>query len=169
MRDQARIKPYEPNVFFEDNQSNRLLVENTVARGQLRADEHRYTGQVDGQPVDTFPFPIEPEDLERGRQRYEAFCAPCHGLSGYGNGVVVDRGFPAPQSFHIDRLRESPAGYYFNVITNGFGRMYPYDYRIEPDDRWRIIAYIRALQLSQNAQVEDVPADQLPQLEGAQR
>ncbi len=168
MRDQARYEPYEASLFFNDGQSARQLPPNTVARGQLRADEHRYTGKSEGEHVDTFPFPITQEDLERGQQQYNVFCAPCHALSGDGNGIVVQRGFPAPPSLHTDRLRDAPVGHYFDVITNGFGRMYPYDYRIKPDDRWRIIAYIRALQLSQNAQIDDIPAEELQELQGAQ-
>lgn len=165
MRDQFRYEPYERSTFFADGQSARQPVPNTVARGQLQSDAQFYTGKDGDQPVDELPFPATREVLERGRQRYNVFCTPCHGLAGDGNGVVVQRGFPAPPSLHQDRLRAAPVGYYFDVITNGFGRMYPYDYRIPEEDRWAIVAYIRALQLSQNAQLDDLPAEERQRLE----
>ncbi|HEX6288779.1 MAG TPA: cytochrome c [Herpetosiphonaceae bacterium] len=167
MRDQYRYEPYERSTFFADRQSSRQPVANTVARGQLRPDAQLTTGKDGDQLVNELPFPATREVLERGQQRYNVFCAPCHGLSGNGNGVVVQRGFPAPPSLHQDRLRDAPVGHYFDVITNGFGRMYPYDYRIPVEDRWAIVAYIRALQLSQNAQIEDVPPEERQQLQGA--
>ncbi|MDW8167442.1 MAG: cytochrome c [Acidobacteriota bacterium] len=120
-------------------------------------DEHLYTGKVRGQLAETFPFPITRSILERGRERYDIFCAPCHGRDGYGEGMIVQRGFRQPSSFHTDRLRQAPVGYFFDVITNGFGTMYSYASRIPPEDRWAIVAYIRALQLSQNARLQDVP------------
>jgi hypothetical protein len=168
MYHQPRYDPLEPSEFFPDGKSARDLVPGTVARGQLDADGQFYTEQSNGEPVDAFPFPISREDLERGQDRYNVFCAPCHGLAGYGNGMIVQRGFSPPPSFHSDRLRDAPLGRYFDVITNGFGRMYAYGYRVAPDDRWRIIAYIRALQLSQNATLEDVPAQERQELQGAQ-
>ena len=125
------------------------------------------SGQGGGTPVDTFPYPVTRDILDRGQVRYNTFCAPCHAITGYGDGMIVQRGFSAPPSFHTERLREAPVGYYFDVITNGFGRMYAYGSRITPADRWAIIAYIRALQLSQNATIEDVPADERQQLQGA--
>jgi len=167
MRDQFRYEPLEQSTFFEDGESARQPVPNTVARGQLRDDAVFYTGQDGDEPVAEMPVAVTQELLERGQGRYNAFCAPCHGLAGNGDGTVVRRGFPAPPSLHIDRLRDAPVGYFFDVITNGFGRMYPYDYRVQPADRWAIIAYIRALQLSQNATLDDVPAEERQQLEGA--
>jgi cytochrome c len=104
-----------------------------------------------------FPFPITHEDLERGRQRYNIYCTPCHDYTGSGRGMIVQRGFPTPPSYHIDRLRQAPVGHFFDVMTNGYGSMYSYASRIEPEDRWRIAAYIRALQLSQHASLQDVP------------
>ena len=111
-----------------------------------------------------FPFPITHEDLERGRQRYNIYCTPCHDYTGSGRGVIVMRGFPPPPSYHMDRLRAAPVGHFFDVMTNGFGSMYSYASRIEPEDRWRIAAYIRVLQLSQHATLQDVPEAQRQKL-----
>ena len=118
-----------------------------------------------GALMDKYPFPITQEVLLRGQERYEIYCAPCHGRTGYGDGMVVRRGFSQPPSYHQERLREAPAGHYFDVITNGFGAMYQYADRIRPEDRWAIVAYIRALQLSQDASINDVPAAEREQLE----
>jgi hypothetical protein len=294
MRDQSRIKPYEQSEFFPDGESARPLVPGTVARGELRTDEHFYTGTTGGAttgdtedsgdqggggggssegggggvtppsggqgggtpgdpattggtgdtggtgeagaggaqggappvggqgggtagdpttggtgqdtgtgggttggdggttgqgggeqggtgeqggaaqggggratPVDTFPYPITREILERGQERYNIFCAPCHALTGNGDGMIVARGFSPPPSFHTDRLRDAPVGHFYDVITNGYGRMYSYAARVYPTDRWAIVAYIRALQLSQNATIEDVPPEERQGLEGA--
>jgi len=139
-----------------------------VARGQLRLDELYYTGRENGVVVDKFPFPITKADLERGRERFNVYCTPCHDYTGSGNGMIVQRGFPQPPSYHIQRLREAPAGHFFEVMTNGFGEMYSYAARIEPADRWRIAAYIRVLQASQSARIEDVPAADRAQLAQAQ-
>lgn len=157
MHNQPRYKPLGGSAFFEDGRASRPLVEGTVPRGYARTDAHFYTGKVNGRLVETFPFPITRQILERGRERYDIFCAPCHGRDGYGEGMIVQRGFRQPPSFHTDRLRRAPVGHFFDVITNGFGTMYSYASRIPPEDRWAIIAYIRALQLSQNATLEDVP------------
>lgn len=157
MHQQPKYLPYEPTTFFDDGRSERPVVEGTVARGHLRLDELLYTGKVNGVVADQFPFPITREDLERGRQRYNIYCTPCHDYTGGGHGIVVQRGFPAPPSYHIDRLRQAPAGHFFDVMTNGYGSMYSYASRIEPEDRWRIAAYIRVLQLSQHATLQDVP------------
>ncbi len=160
MYDQPKENPYDASVFFKDGKSARPLVVGTIARGELRADRHLFVGKTqDLKPVDTFPFPIDGPILERGRERYMIFCSPCHGAVGDGKGMIVQRGFSPPPSFHTDRLREEPVGHYFHVITNGFGAMYPYASRIRPDDRWAIIAYVRALQLSRNARLDDLPPD----------
>ncbi len=135
-----------------------------MARGELHDDPHLYTGRVNGALVTTFPFPVSREVLERGRDRYNIFCAPCHDRVGNGNGMIVRRGFRAPPSFHIDRLRQAPVGHYFDVITNGFGAMPDYAAQIPAHDRWAVIAYIRALQLSQRATPADVPPAVLKQL-----
>lgn len=154
---QPKYLPYEQTDFFSDGRSERQPVPGTVARGQLRVDELFYTGRENGVVVDKFPFAITRADLERGRERYNVYCTPCHDYTGSGLGMIVQRGFPQPPSYHIQRLRDAPAGHFFEVMTNGFGAMYSYAARVEPADRWRIAAYIRVLQLSQNATVQDVP------------
>ncbi len=157
MADQPRYKPLAKSSFFGDGRSARPLVEGTVARGHLLADEHFSFGKSGGALVRTFPFPVTLEVLQRGRERYDIFCAVCHGRAGNGDGMVVRRGFRPPPSFHIERLREAPVGHFFDVISNGFGAMPDYAEQIPAKDRWAITAYIRALQLSQNARLEDVP------------
>lgn len=154
---QPKYLPYAKTDFFADGRSERQPVPGTVARGQLRVDELFYTGRENGVVVDKFPFPITRADLERGRERYDIYCTPCHDYTGSGRGMIVQRGFPQPPSYHIQRLREAPVGHFYEVITNGFGAMYSYAARVEPADRWRIAAYIRVLQLSQNAKIDDVP------------
>jgi mono/diheme cytochrome c family protein len=130
----------------------------------MRTDELKYTGRVNGVVADQFPFPVTREVLERGRARYNIYCSPCHDYTGSGRGMIVQRGFPPPPSYHIERLRQAPAGHFFEVMTNGFGAMYSYSGRITPEDRWAIVAYIRALQLSQHATLDDVPAEARQQL-----
>jgi len=154
---QPKYLPYAKTDFFPDGRSERQPVPGTVARGQLRVDELFYTGRENGVVVDKFPFTITRADLERGRERYNVYCTPCHDYAGGGRGMIVQRGFPQPPSYHIQRLRDAPVGHFYEVITNGFGAMYSYAARIEPADRWRIAAYIRVLQLSQNAKIDDVP------------
>ncbi len=168
MHVQPKYKPLEPSSFFEDGRSERPAVPGTVARGQLRVDEHLYTGKVNGVDVDTFPFPITRQDLERGRERFNIYCSPCHDRTGEGKGMIVQRGFPPPPSYHIDRLRQAPVGHFFDVMTNGYGTMYSYAARVSPEDRWRIAAYVRALQLGQSATMNDVPENERPQLMGQQ-
>ena len=168
MDQQPKFKPLDPSPFFGDGRSARAPVADTVARGDLRLDDHLYTGKVHGKDVETFPYPITADILARGQQRYNIFCAVCHGRVGDGQGMVVKRGFPAPPSYHADRLRQAPVGHYFDVITNGYGRMYSYAERIPVKDRWAIIAYIRALQLSQNASLSDLPAKDQAELESHQ-
>ncbi len=164
MHDQPRYRPLGESDFFADGQMSRPLVPGTVPRGSLKEDAHFYTGMVEGRRAETFPFPITKEELARGRERYNISCTPCHGVLGDGEGMVVKRGFRHPPSFHIERLRQEPVGHFFDVITNGFGAMPSHADQISPRDRWLIIAYIRALQLSQNAKLEDVPADKRGQL-----
>ena len=166
MHDQPRFETLEASTFFEDGQSARPLTAGTVARGHLRRDEHFYAGKSDGVLADTFPFPVNREVLARGRERFDIFCSPCHGRVGTGRGIVVRRGFRSPPSFHIPRLREAPAGHFFDAITNGFGGMASYASRISPEDRWAIVAYVRALQLSQNATLAEVPAEERSKLTG---
>jgi len=157
MHDQPRFKPLARSDFFSDHRSARPLLPGTVARGQLREDTLFFTGKEGREFTKTLPLPVTADLLARGRTQFQIFCAPCHGRVGRGDGMVVQRGFRKPPSYHIDRLRESPVGYYFDVITNGFGAMSDYAAQVEVKDRWAIVAYIRALQLSQHATLEDVP------------
>jgi mono/diheme cytochrome c family protein len=157
MQDQPKYIPLRPSTFFDDGRSERPLVEGTVARGHLDADAALYTGKIDGKPVDTFPFAITRDVLDRGQQRYNIYCSPCHDRLGNGLGMVVRRGYRQPPSFHIERLRKVPVGYIYGVITEGIGAMPDYAAQIEPYDRWAIVAYERVLQLSQNASINDVP------------
>lgn len=167
MHDQPKYKPLASSAFFADGKAARAPVKGTVARGHLHADEAFYTGRVGGERVAEFPLPVTRPLLERGRERYTIFCSPCHGGLGDGQGMVVRRGFRQPPSFHLDRLRQAPPGHFFDVITNGFGAMAGYASRIPPQDRWAIVAYVRALQLSQRATLEDVPPERRKELETA--
>jgi mono/diheme cytochrome c family protein len=160
MHDQPRYKPLAESQFFSDHRAARPQVEGTVARGHLRIDEARYTGKVGGEDIDQFPIPITKADIERGETRFNIYCTPCHGRVGDGNGMVVLRGYRQAASFYTDKLVHAPVGHFFDVITNGFGAMPSYASRIEPDDRWRVAAYIRALELSESASLNDVPPDQ---------
>jgi mono/diheme cytochrome c family protein len=168
MQVQPRYKPLDATGFFGDGRSARPPVPGTVARGELRINEAMYTGKVNGVAVDAFPFPITRRDLERGRERYNIYCSPCHDFTGGGHGLVVQRGFPAPPSYHIDRLRNAPVGHFFDVMTGGYGTMYSYADRVSVKDRWRIAAYIRALQLSEHGTLNDVPAKDREKLEKGQ-
>ena len=159
MHDAPRYKPLAASDFFSDGRSARNLPTGTVARGWLRADEALYTGKVNGEIVDEFPFPIGRAELERGQNRFNIYCTPCHGKLGNGQGMVVQRGLRQAASYHNDRLRAEKVGYFFDVITNGFGAMQGYADQVPVRDRWQIIAYVRALQLSQHAAIDDVPAD----------
>ena len=168
MHDQPKYIPLRPSEFFDDGRSERPLIDGTVARGHLNDDTAYYTGKgPDGKPVDTFPFAVTKEIVERGQQRFNVYCAPCHDRTGSGEGMIVKRGYAKPPSYHIDRLRQAPDGHFYDVITSGFGAMPDYAAQIPPRDRWAIVAYIRALQLSQNATVNDVPAGQRANLGGA--
>jgi len=167
MKDQKKYEPLEPSGFFSDGKSARELLPNTVAQGNVRTDSLLYAGLENGKVTTTFPFTITQAVLLRGQERYNIFCSPCHGYDGYGKGMIVQRGFSPPPSFHQDRLRNAPVGHFFEVITNGFGAMYSYGDRIQPEDRWAIIAYIRALQLSQDAKLTDVPPAAQPTLKAS--
>jgi hypothetical protein len=152
MADQPKNRPLSPSTFFADGRSERPLVENTVPRGSLENDVYNVSKDYAG-----FPLAVDEKLLRRGEDRYKVFCTPCHGLQGDGNGMAAVRGMKHPPSYHIDRLRQAPNGYFYDVISNGFGVMYSYSERIAPRDRWAIIAYLRALQLSRNAKVSDLP------------
>jgi mono/diheme cytochrome c family protein len=160
MQDQPRFKPLAKSDFYSDLRSARPPVEGTVARGQLREDSYFYTGKVGNNPGDYMPFAVTGDVLSHGRERFNIYCAPCHSRLGDGNGMIVQRGFRVPPSYHTERLRKAPLGYFFDVMTNGFGAMPEYASQIPPVDRWSIVAYIRALQLSQGATMKDVPAGQ---------
>jgi mono/diheme cytochrome c family protein len=159
MHDAPRYEPLEASTFFTDGHSARTLVANTVARGQLKEDRHLYEGIVDGKPADTFPMPVTAAVLARGQERFNVFCSPCHGRTGEGNGMIVQRGFRHPPSYMEDRLRNAPVGYFFDVMTHGFGAMQDYSAQVPVADRWAIAAYIRALQFSQRASMDDVPEE----------
>jgi len=161
MHVQPRQNPLSRSDFFTDQRSERPPVEGTVARGQLHEDTYFYTGKLGSNPGDYMPFPVTKEVLERGRERYNIYCAPCHSQVGDGNGFVPSRGFARkPPTFHKPRWQKAPLGEFYDVISNGSGIMPDYASQIPPRDRWNIVAYIRALQLSQNATKADVPAGQ---------
>jgi len=160
MHNQPRYKPLAASAFFSDGRSARPAVDGTVARGHLRIDEARYTGKIAGEDITEFPIPITKADIERGQNRFNIYCTPCHGRLGDGNGLVVLRGFRQPPSYYSQRLMNAPVGHFFDAVTNGYGAMPSYASRVQSDDRWRVIAYIRALQLSESARLNDVPADQ---------
>ncbi len=158
MHNQPKFKPLRENDFYADGRSARPIIEGTVARGDLQEDSYYYTGKINGQYGTQFPMPVTKEVLDRGEERYNIYCSPCHSRVGDGRGMIVQRGFKQPPSYHIDRLRNAPVGHFFDVITNGFGAMSEYKSQVPVADRWAIVAYIRALQFSQNATRADVPA-----------
>ena len=167
MHSQARYDPLEASDFFADGQSARPPVAGTVARGQLQEDEAFYAGKSQGKLIAEVPVEVNRDLLARGQERFNIFCSPCHGRTGKGEGMIVARGFRRPPSYHIERLRDAPAGHFFDVMSHGFGAMPSYA-RIEPRDRWAIVAYIRVLQLSQNARLEDVPEEERARLQETQ-
>lgn len=173
MQDQPRYKAYKQSDFFSDHRASRDQVEGTVARGQLHDNKAFYTGKIDNpnpnapvatatdasgntvqasfpNDIDEFPVPVTKELVDRGQERFNIYCIVCHGPTGNADGMIVRRGFPKPPTYHDDRLRNAPVGHFFDVITNGWGKMNSYAYQVQPADRWAIIAYIRALQVSQN-------------------
>jgi mono/diheme cytochrome c family protein len=165
MHDQPKYEPLEKSRFFTDQQASRPLVAGTVARGQLHDDAQFYTGKDGARMVEAFPVAVDMNLVRRGQERFNIYCTPCHSALGDGNGMIVQRGFRRPQTFHQPRLRNAPPGYFYDVITNGFGAMPDYRAQIPPYDRWAIIAYIRALQLSQNASHTDVPAAEMQRMQ----
>ncbi len=168
MYNQPKYKPLAANEFYDDNTSARPLPPHTIPHGRLDEDTIFFTGKNDeGMLAASLPVPVTRELLARGQERFTIYCSMCHGAEGDGDGMVVQRGYPPPPSYHIDRLRNAPPGYLYSVITNGYGIMYPYASRVEAPDRWAIVAYVRALQLSRHATLDDVPADQRTQLEAA--
>ena len=158
MQDQPRMFPQRGSEFFADGRSSRPQVENTVARGQLHEDSYFYTGMEGGKEGNALPFAVTPAVLERGQERYNVYCTPCHSRVGNGEGMIVQRGYRPAGNFHTERLNNAPLGHFFAVITNGYGAMPEYASQVAPADRWAIVAYIKALQLSQNAKPTDAPA-----------
>jgi hypothetical protein len=167
MNDEPRYKPLAASDFFADGQSARPEVPGTIPHGHLRLDQAFYTGRSNGSPIATFPIPVTRDLLARGQERFDIFCSPCHGRVGNGDGMIVERGFRPPPSYHIDRLRAAPIGHFFDVMTNGLGAMPSYASRVPPMDRWAIAAYIRALQLSQLASLGDVPDNERQRLQSS--
>lgn len=166
MKDQARYEPLEKSAFFADGRSARPLVEGTVPRGELREDDRFFRGvEADGSFVRRVPMAVDAAVLERGRDRYDIFCAPCHSRTGDGLGMIVQRGYKQPNTYHSDRLRAIEDGYFFDVITNGFNQMSSYAAQVRPEDRWAIVAYVRALQLSQYSELAEAPAEARAALE----
>lgn len=155
---QPKTEPLRGSDFFADGMSARPLVPGTIARGHVRLDDAYYTGQQNGKWLKDIPVPITKELLDRGQERFDIYCTPCHGQLGDGEGMIAHRGFKLkrpPGNYHTDRLRKMPAGHFYDVITNGYGTMFSYASRVEPQDRWAIVAYIRALQISQHATAAD--------------
>jgi mono/diheme cytochrome c family protein len=165
MREQPRLNPLSETAFYANQAAARPPVADTIARGysQSETDAENMLQNFD----EAFPFAVTVENLKRGQQRYDIYCSPCHDRVGTGNGMIVQRGFKKPSSFHDERLRTSPPSYFYGAMTNGFGTMPSYANRIAPKDRWLIAAYIQALQLSQNAELNDVPDAERSQLEGS--
>jgi mono/diheme cytochrome c family protein len=167
MHDQPKYVPLRQSDFFGDARSARPLIAGTVARGQLREDSVRYTGKANGADVTDFPFPVTDAVMARGRERFDIYCSPCHGRTGQGDGMVVRRGYRQPPTYHQDRLRQAPVGHFFDVMTQGYGIMYSYAERVKPEDRWAIAAYIRALQLSHDMKLAELPAGERQNLENS--
>jgi mono/diheme cytochrome c family protein len=160
MQDQPKYRPQRPSEFFADGRSERQPVEGTVARGALEEDTAFYEGKdAAGRDIADFPIAVDKTVILRGQQRYDVYCAPCHGRIGNGLGMIVRRGFKQPPSYHIERLRDAPVGHFYDVISNGYGAMLNYASQVQPRDRWAIVAYIRALQYSENANINDLPAE----------
>ena len=165
MYQQPKYTPLESSDSFNDGRSARPLEPDTVAQGQLRTNALFYAGKSDGKDATALPIALTAQLLKRGHERYDIYCAPCHDRIGNGNGMIVQRGFRPPASFHIQRLRDAPIGHFYDVMSNGFGSMADFSAQITPEDRWAIAAYIRALQLSQHATLADVSPDQKQKLE----
>ena len=164
MHDQPKYRPLRESGFFANASSARPLVEGTIARGTLQDDAAFFTGKAGAEAINALPFALTAEVLDRGEQRYNIYCTPCHGLSGEGDGMIVRRGYRQPPSYHIERLRTAPLGHFYDTITNGFGAMPDYRAQIAPRDRWAIAAYVRALQLSQHAPAADLSQEERQKL-----
>ena len=164
MQDQPKYKPLGASSFFADGRQARPIPAGTIARDELNDNDAFHTGQQNGAFLDVIPTQVDSKLLERGRARFDIYCSPCHGRTGDGNGMVAQRGVKIPANLHTDRLRSVPPGYLYQVIANGYGAMGDYGDQIPVNDRWAIVAYVRALQLSRNATVNDVPPDERGQL-----
>ncbi len=169
MQDTPKAKTFRPSRFYSDRQTARPLIAGTVPQGGIAGEELALSGTINGRLVTLFPFPVTREVLRRGQDRFNIFCAPCHGRLGDGEGMIVQRGFRRPPSYHIYRLRNAPVGHFYDVITHGFGSMYDYADRIAPRDRWAIVAYIRALQFSQNVTAPELSSEDRNHLTGVKR
>lgn len=165
MANQPRYDPLEPSDFFADGMAARPRIAGTIARGEITDNPFFDTGKINGQVADGFPMPVTMDLINRGHDRFDIYCAQCHGRVGDGNGMIPSRGYRRPPSFHTETLRTATSGHFFDVMTNGFGAMPPYGTMIPPQDRWAIAAYIRALQLSQNGTVADVPVTERANLD----
>jgi mono/diheme cytochrome c family protein len=160
MHDAPKLEPLEKSEFFQDGRASRQLLANTIARGKLKEDKLLFAGR-DGDAIsETFPFPVTEGVVARGRERFNIYCSPCHAQTGEGNGMIVQRGYKQPPSFHEERLRVMPAGYFFQVMTNGYLTMPSYSLQVSPEDRWAIAAYVKALQLSRNVSASELSADE---------
>src|SRR3954465_796992 len=168
MSNQPKYDPLEPSDFFADGMSARPRVPGTVARGELPLEGFLVTGKIAGADGDGFPFVVTAQVMNRGQERFNIYCSPCHGRRGDGNGMIPSRGLRHPPSFHSEALRAAKTGHFFDVMTNGFAPMPPYNVQVPVNHRWAIIAYIRALQLSQNGTMNDLPPAQRAQLGGTQ-
>lgn len=164
MAQQPYYDPYEATDFFADGKSARMPIDGTVAQGHLEADELLYTGKINGELANVYPFPVDENVLRRGRERFQVFCTPCHGEAGRGNGIVVRRGYRPPPSFLDPKFADLPVGHYVDVITNGFGAMPSYAAQVPPEDRWAIVSYVQALQLSQSVDINQLPPDRQAEL-----
>ena len=168
MHNQPKYEPLEASELFADGAASRTPVEGTVARGMLRDDSRLYRGmEADGGFVAEIPVPVTTELVARGRQRFDIYCSPCHGRTGEGQGMIVSRGFKQPESFHAERLVSTQDGYFYDVISNGFGQMSSYASQVKHDDRWAIVAYVRALQLSRQAPASMLTAEERQRLSAA--
>jgi cytochrome c553 len=169
MREQPRYEPLDAAALWSDGASARPIPANTIPRGQwgqIKLDNEFYTGKnAAGEYLTANPLDVTRPVMYRGQAQFDVFCAPCHGKAGYGDGMIVQRGFKQPTSYHDERLRQAADGYFYEVMSNGFGTMYSYASRISPEDRWAIVAYIRALQLSQNVPLEELPSDAQKEIE----
>jgi mono/diheme cytochrome c family protein len=164
MHDAPRYDPLEASSYLPKGSSAQPLVPGTVPRGHLDDNEALIEGKTGGKLIDAPPMTMTRADLDRGQERFDVYCSPCHGRTGEGNGMVVQRGYKQAANYHVERLRQMPIGYFYDVMTNGFGAMPDYRTQIPVDDRWRIAAYVRVLQVSHSATTADVPADQLRKL-----